>query len=414
MGDELWFEHSPLPRMIAGRGSVNRLPALLREGGYLKTALITGGDSYTASEFREGLEAGLRESGIEFRHFQVSGEPSPGVVDAVRDECSRLELDSVLAIGGGSVIDTGKAVAAMMRHVGSVREYLEGVGDKKVSGRRVPLAAVPSTSGTGSEATKNAVISEIGLRGFKKSLRHDAFIPDLAILDPVVTTGCPADVTAAAGLDALTQLLEAYVSTGSSPFTDALALDGLRRAGRALPLVVRNGKDLEARMQMAYAAYLSGVCLANAGLGVVHGAASPIGALRSIPHGVVCGTLLPSATESIVSLLKKAGPGSLSVLRKYARAAAALTGSYDSGSVESEISIDAGAAADSDAAKAGEMCDRLVTLLYRWVDDFDVPRLSAYGFDSEDLDKVSGRSSLKGTPVDLSREQIKDILFRRL
>lgn len=409
MGDELWFEHSPLPQMIAGRGSVYRLSGLLRDRGFMKTALITGGESYTASDFREGLEAGLRESGIEFRHFQVSGEPSPGAVDAARDECMRLELDSVLAVGGGSVIDTGKAVAAMMKHAGSVREYLEGVGDKQVSGRRAPLAAVPSTSGTGSEATKNAVISEIGLRGFKKSLRHEGFIPDLAILDPVVTSGCPADVTAAAGLDALTQLLEAYVSTGSSPFTDTLALDGLRRAGRALPRVVRNGKDLEARMQMAYAAYLSGVCLANAGLGVVHGAASPIGALRSIPHGVVCGTLLPSATESIVGLLKQAGPGKFSALRKYARAAAALTG------IPSDIP-DEDSAADyaADAAKAGEMCDRLVALLYRWVDDFDVPRLSAYGFDSEDLDTVSGRSSLKGTPVDMSRDQIKEILVKRL
>jgi len=408
MGEDLRFGHSRLPRMIAGRGRLKQLPAVLRECGYLKTSLITGGKSYTDSVFREELEKGLREAGIEFRHFQVSGEPSCGVVDTVRDECIRLELDSVLAVGGGSVIDTGKAVAAMMRHAGSVREYLEGVGDKQASGARAPLTAVPSTSGTGSEATKNAVISEIGTHGFKKSLRHEAFIPDIALLDPAVTSGCPADVTAAAGLDALTQLLEAYVSTGSSPFTDALALDGLRRTGWALPRVMKNGRDLEARMQMAYAAYLSGVCLANAGLGVVHGAASPIGALRSVPHGVVCGTLLPSATESIVQQLRQAGPGGEAALGKYARAAAALIGRPD------EVLSEPNGRLDPDTAEAGDMCDRLVELLYRWVADFDVPRLSAYGFTSEDLDVLSSRSSLKGTPVDLSRDRIKEILSRRL
>ncbi len=408
MSEKLWFTHSPLPQLIAGRGSVNQLPVLLRDRGFMRTALITGGKSYTAAPFRGGLENSLREAGIEFRHFQVSGEPSPGVVDAVRDECMRLELHSVLALGGGSVMDTGKAVAAMLKNTGSVREYLEGVGDKQVSGKRAPLAAVPSTSGTGSEATRNAVISEIGPRGFKKSLRHEAFIPDIALLDPTVTSGCPSDVTAAAGLDALTQLLEAYVSTGSSPFTDALALDGLRRAGWALPRVVRNGNDLEARMQMAYAAYLSGVCLANAGLGLVHGAASPIGALRPIPHGVVCGTLLPSATESIVRRLKQAGPGKSEALEKYAGAAAALIGAFDGSPGESPCR------SEKEAASAGDMCDRLVELLYRWVDDFDVPLLSAYGFTAEDLGAISGRSSLKGTPADLSREQIEELLARRL
>jgi len=390
----LAFELAPLPKLITGPGTIYSVPDLLKQKGYARTALITGGKSYSGAVYRDEFEHALRRAGLEFRHFQVSGEPSPDTVDAIGDVCRRDEITGVLAVGGGSVIDTGKAVAAMQCHAGSVAEYLEGVGDKTPGGNRVPLSAIPTTSGTGSEATKNAVISRVGSGGYKKSLRHEGFIPDLAVLDPEVVLHCPAEITAAAGMDALTQLLEAFVSTKASPFTDALAADGLRRAAWALPEVIRDGASVTARSQMAYAAYISGVCLANAGLGVVHGAASPAGALRKIPHGVVCGTLLPSATEVIISALLKGGTSDRTGLEKYSAAAVVLTG-RDRGTPELN-------------------CGALVELLYQWADDFGMPGLSDYGFTLQDLERISSQSSLKATPVDLDREEIYQILKKRL
>jgi len=393
-GDTLSFHISRIPQLMLGENILLRLPGILKERGYAKTALITGGSSYTASSYRLKFERELQNAGIAARRFSVSGEPSPEIVDGIRDTCADTGIFSVISIGGGSVIDTGKAVAAMLKHPGSVKDYLEGVGRKKPSGSRVPFTAVPATSGTGSEATRNAVMSETGTEGYKKSLRHEGFVPDIAVLDPVVSSSCPPDISAAAGMDAITQLLEAYVSTGASPFTDALAIDGLRRAAWALPRVVLDGSNLKARIQMAYAAYLSGIVLANAGLGIVHGAASPAGALRVIPHGVVCGTLLPSATEEIVGLLRAGGAETEKILKKYSAAAAAVTG--------------------TDAGGHTANCERLVEQLYEWVEKFNIPRLSDYGFSGEDLRNISMKSSLKGTPVKLSREQIYQIMLRRL
>src|SRR6056297_2833645 len=391
--EKLVFENPPLPILKVGEGVLFSIPEYLHSQGFSRVALLTGGDSYSAGGYREQFEEQLRSAGIEAPHFPVSGEPSPLKVDQIRDTAAELQVDAVLAVGGGSVIDTAKAVAVMLHHNGSVREYLEGVGSRMSKPLRHPLIAIPATSGTGSEATKNAVISEVGEHGFKKSLRNDAYVPDMALLDPLVIKSCPYDVTAASGMDAVTQLLEAYVSTKANPFTDALALNGLQRSRWSLPASLRDGENLNARSQMAYAAYLSGAALAGAGLGVVHGLASPLGAARNIPHGVVCGTLLPAATEVVVGRLLSGSDESRG-LAKYSRAAVAFTG--------------------SDHGSARNNCRALVDELFRWAEEFSLPRLADYGFTLEDLKQLVPEVSAKSTPVDLTADDIVSILERRL
>ena len=391
--EKLSFENPPLPRLSVGEGVIFGLADYFEEQGYSRIALVTGGDSYAAAGYRRQFEQTLKDAGIEAPRFPVSGEPSPLKVDQISETIAEMQVDAVVAIGGGSVIDTAKASAVMLHHEGSVREYLEGVGSRKPKPLRHPLIAVPATAGTGSEATKNAVISEVGENGFKKSLRNDAYVPDLAVLDPLVSRGCPPDVTAASGMDAVTQLLEAYVSTQASPFTDALALNGLQRTRWALPAALNKGENLNARGQMAYAAYLSGVVLAAAGLGVVHGLASPLGAARNIPHGVVCGTLLPAATEVVVGRLLNGGDESRG-LAKYSRAAVVFTG--------------------SDHGSARNNCRALVDELYRWAEEFSLPRLADYGFTLDELKRLAPEASAKSTPVDLTADDIISILERRL
>lgn len=388
------FENTRLPRLMVGEDRLLEVPAFLAGMGIHTLALITGGSSYNASDYKTPFEEKLASENVGIHHFQVSGEPSPAKVDSIRDKCLSHGVEAVVAVGGGSVIDTGKAVAAMVRHPGSVRDYLEGVGDKKPLGLRLPLVAVPATSGTGSEASANAVLSEIGPEGFKKSFRHQNFIPDLAVIDPKVTRSCPPDLTTSVGMDALTQLLEAFVSNKATPFTDMLAYNGLIRVGRSLMKVFRDGENLAARTQMGYAAYLSGVVLANAGLGVVHGIASPMGALRHIPHGVVCGTLLPAATERIIRLAERDEAEGNRTLVKYAAAAVALTG-VDRGSTKANT-------------------DSLIDLFDHMVEEYEIPGLESFGFSREDLKVIAERSSLKSTPVELGKEDLLAILEARL
>lgn len=206
-----------------------------------------------------------------------------------------------MAIGGGSVIDCGKAVAAMLVEDGSVQDYLEGVGTRKPSGAKIPFIAVPTTAGTGSEATKNAVVCD-RKEGYKKSLRHDAYMPDVAVIDPELTMTAPRPVTIACGLDAVSQLIESYTSTKANVFTDSLALTALSHASESLlPHCLDQGNDISLRGKMSYAALISGITLSHAGLGAVHGMAGPLGGLFPVPHGVTCGKLLfPKASTTFV------------------------------------------------------------------------------------------------------------------
>jgi alcohol dehydrogenase class IV len=220
------------------------------------------------------------------------GRTTTETIDAIASEFRKTPVNVVVAIGGGSVIDYGKAVAAMLAEDGTVRDYLEGVGTKKPSGAKVPFIAVPTTAGTGSEATKNAVVCD-RKEGYKKSLRHDAYMPDAALVDPELTLTLPRHITIACGLDAVSQLIESYTSTKADASLDSLALKALSGASESLlPLALIAAMIYLCVSKMSYAALVSGITLSRAGLGAVHGIAGPLGGLFPVPHGVACGKLL--------------------------------------------------------------------------------------------------------------------------
>ncbi|MDR1936499.1 MAG: iron-containing alcohol dehydrogenase, partial [Candidatus Accumulibacter sp.] len=384
------FSFARMPEIHFGPGKLSLLPQ--RIASYGKTALLlTGGASFARSEACARLTGALDRAGIRLFRASVAGEPSPDFVDATVARHRAEAIDCVVGIGGGSVLDAGKAVAAMLPQDGSVVPYLECVATRKHDGRKLPYIAVPTSSGTGAEASKNAVLGSVGREGYKSSLRHDRFVPDVALVDPELTLGCPPQVTAACGLDALTQLLEAYVSSKASPITDALALSGLAHVAAGFLPACENGReDLAARSHMAYAALLSGVVLANAGLGVVHGLAGPIGGFFPIPHGVACGTLIGVATRINIEALRRDAAGNRAALEKYARAGALLSGEEAAGE-------DAG-------------CESLLRVLERWIAAAGIARLSAYGVSRDDFPRILDKSNNKNSPVTLAREQMQAIL----
>ncbi len=301
-------------------------------------------------------------------------------------------IDAVISIGGGSVIDAGKAVSAMLGKTGSVEEYLEVVGSKEHPGTKVPFIAIPTTSGTGSEATKNAVISKVGKDGFKRSLRHDNLVPDIALIDPELTLSCSPDITAAAGMDCFTQLVEAYLSGRSNEYTDALATEGFKAVKRSLLRCFTSGENIDARTDMSFAALTSGICLANAGLGAVHGLAGTIGAMFDIPHGVVCGTLMAVANELNVRELRKASPDH-PALKKYANL----------GRIFSE----------TEGKDDDYYIDSLVDLLHWLTEQLKLPRLNKYGIMKDDISEICLQTDTKNNPVKLSAELLEEILNRR-
>lgn len=382
------------PRLVFGVGTRTSVAELLREAGITRVGIVTGASSLRESVAWKELLSVLKEAEIVCRDFALTGEPSPAFVDDTVHQLRESGAQAVIAIGGGSPIDAAKAAAAGFFLEGSIREYLEGVGSRNPDGRTLPVYALPTTAGTGTEATKNAVLSEIGPNGFKKSLRHDNYVPAVAIIDPELAIGCPAGVTAGSGMDAITQLIEPYVSTAAQPFTDALAESGLVAAGRCLESAVADGTDLEARTGMAYAAYLSGICLANAGLGVVHGAASPAGAVMEIPHGAFCGTLLAASVRRTIERLDDADPAHALALRKYARAGVLLSGG-ERGSVAAN-------------------CAELVAELERLTEAVGVPRLGEFGFTADIARSVAARTDVKNHPLALDRKSIEELLLSRL
>jgi alcohol dehydrogenase class IV len=387
------FSFARFPKIYFGPGEFRRINEIIRQTG--KTVLlVTGSRSFRSSDRWTGLLASLKQDSVCFFDYALSGEPSPEQVDEAVNVFGEKEIDLVIAIGGGSVIDGGKAISAMLPHRSPVKDYLEGVGTKKHNGEKVPFAAVPTTAGTGSEATKNAVLSRTGDNGFKKSLRHDNFVPDTAVIDPELTLACPADVTASCGMDAFTQLLESYVSTQASPITDALAFSGIKHAKDArVPAATGGAGDIGVRSGMSYAALISGITLANAGLGIVHGIASSIGGYFDIPHGVFCGTMIGDATEMNINKLNDDSSG-LAALDKYAKIGYLLTESrgYD---------IEQG-------------CKLLVKKLHEWTDLLNLPRLSKFGIRETDLDRIIDSSGLKNNPAPLNRDDMKQLLLKRL
>ena len=357
--------------------------------------MITGASSFQKSEQWTRLASSI-PGDANLLDFSTSGEPTPEFIDEVVRLSRREQPDVVVSAGGGSAIDAGKAVAAMLMEQGRITEFLEGVGVRKPSGKRLPFFAVPTTAGTGAEATKNAVITSVGEGGFKKSLRHENFVPDRAYVDPLLSLECPREVTAASGMDAVTQLLEAFASTLASPASDALARSGMAAAAAGLIRAVEEGTDVEARSLMAYAAYMSGIVLANAGLGIVHGLASPIGALLGAPHGAVCGTLLAAATKRVIANLRagrKLAPTD-HFLTKYAEAGTILSG-RDAGGIE-------------------DNCDLLIDTLETWTTGLALPRLNSLGLESEHINTLASEAGLKNSPARLSEGEIAGILSERM
>jgi alcohol dehydrogenase class IV len=283
-------------RILFGSGEVSRLGeaarALAREGTAL---VITGRRSARQSGLADQVSRRLEDAGIAASFYAgVDGEPNVEMVDNASEQARRISPALVIGVGGGSVLDCAKAVAAMATNTGSVRDYLEGVGTgRKIETSPLPLLAVPTVAGTGAEMTRNSVIG-VPDQGVKRSLRHDDIMPAASLVDPELTVGVPFSVTAAGSLDTLTQLIESCISVKRRPETTYLAHEGLRLLRQPL-LRCPEGLDLQAREGLALASMLSGTCLANAGLALVHGIASGIGEYKKIPHGLVCGILLPHA-----------------------------------------------------------------------------------------------------------------------
>ena len=378
------FEFATASRIMAGAGRVAELPGVLAGLGS-RVLVCTGANPARHA----GLLAGL---GLPAAVLEVAAEPTVELARAGVAAAREHGADVVAAIGGGSVIDAGKAVAMLLGNGGDPLDYLEVIGSGRAITRpAVPCVAVPTTAGTGAEVTANAVLASAEHR-LKASLRSPLMIPRVALVDPQLTVSCPPPVTAASGLDALTQCLEPLVSPQASPLTDGLAREGLRRAAAGLRTAYADGEDLAARADMATCALLGGMALANAKLGAVHGLAGVIGGIADVPHGIACATLLAPVIDANVHVLRS-GPGH-PAMDRYAQVARLLTG-------EPAASVQDGLA----------WIRQTLTMLA-------VPGLAAFGVRPQHADEIAAKalasSSMQGNPVALSHGDLKAILLRAL
>ncbi len=379
------FEFATAGRIMAGAGRVAELPGVLAGLGS-RVVVCTGANPVRHA----GLLAGL---GLPTAVLEVAAEPTVELARAGVAAAREHGADVVAAIGGGSVIDAGKAVAMLLANGGDPLDYLEVIGSgRTITQPAVPYVAVPTTAGTGAEVTANAVLVSPEHR-LKASVRSPLMIPRVALVDPQLTVSCPPSVTAASGLDALTQCLEPLVSPKASPLTDGLASEGLRCAAAGLRAAYANGEDLAARADMATCALLGGMALANAKLGAVHGLAGVIGGIADVPHGITCATLLAPVIDANVHALRSAPPGH-PALDRYAQAARLLTG-------EPGASVQDGLA----------WIRQTLTLLA-------VPGLAAFGIGPQQADEIAAKaltsSSMQGNPVALSHGDLEAILLRAL
>ena len=389
------FFLAKVPPIHLGTGKIEQLPSLLKSVKAHKVLVVTGGKSLEHSGNWSVIQSLLEQNQISFERISYSGEPTTPDVDRLCQQYRPHQIEAVVGIGGGSVIDLGKALSAMLPHQNSIFDHLEGVG-KGIphSGVKLPYLAIPTTSGTGGEVTKNAVISEVGPNGYKKSLRHERLIPDGIIIDGNLLTSCPRHITAACGLDAFTQLLEPFLSPTASPLTDALALSGIEKVAEYFLLACESGaNNPSVREGMAYASLCSGICLANAGLGIVHGLASPVGGLFPIPHGVVCGTLMAIANKVTLEAMRAREPQN-PALAKMSRVGKIL--STETGKSEHYYA------------------DCLINTLQEWTEQLAIPQFSDYGVKASDLETIVEQTSNRNNPIKLTREEILSILSSRL
>lgn len=386
------FRLTKTPQVIFGPGCLEDLPHLLEKFGdrYL---VITGAGSFQSGSKGKKLLRELEQGSHILYRGRIIKEPSPADIDDIVGEYSGKNIDVVIGIGGGSVLDASKAVSAMLKIGESVKNYIEGVGTKQHPGIKIPFIAIPTTAGTGSEMTENAVISEVGIDGFKRSLRHSNLVPDIALVDPLLTLGCPREITAASGMDALTQLIESYVSSKSNIYTDSLAEVAIKLLISNLTKAYKNGNDINARTAISYAAMISGFTLANAGLGVVHGFASSVGGLIDIPHGILCGSLIGVTNRIIVNKLIQDDTDN-PALSKYSG-----LGKYFY---------------ENEYLTVNESAAEFVDLLENMVDELSISRIGNFGLEAGHFDKIIENTGQKNNPVKLNNEELKSILESRL
>jgi len=395
------FEFSTAHRIVFGPGVAGQIPDLVAGHG-TRAFLVLGG---TPDRFGHIIEQ-IASRGIAWESFSVAGEPTTDMVQAAVASARKTATQVVVAIGGGSVIDTGKAVAALLTNEGELSDYLEVVGKgQPLRNPSAPYVAVPTTAGTGAEVTYNAVLS-VPKQHVKVSMRSPLMLPRWAVVDPVLTYSLPPELTASTGLDALTQLIEAFVSNRANPLTDGVCREGLSRAGRSLRRAFEDGSNAGAREDMSLASLCSGMALANARLGAVHGFAGPLGGVTTAPHGVICGKLLPYVMHANVHALQNRAAGS----------------SRASVPARQELSCEDARPTLARFDEVGRILTGKSTArasdAVAWIQDlcrtFGLPGLRQYGL-SEDgfsliMEKAKKASSMKGNPVELHDDELLQIL----
>jgi alcohol dehydrogenase class IV len=387
-GNAVQFAFATATEIAFGPGARTIVAGRARIAGS-RVLVVTGRSVQPSAE----VLASLHASGLPLVRWPVDGEPTVAAARAAVEAGRQHRADVVVACGGGSAIDLGKAVAALLANPGDPLDYLEVVGrGQALTERSVPFIAVPTTAGTGAEVTRNAVLSVSEARQ-KVSLRSPLMLPVLAVVDPELTLALPPALTASTGMDALTQLIEPYVSVKANPLTDAICLEGLPRVGRALRRAFADGHNLEARTDMALGSLFGGLALANAALGAVHGFAAPIGGRFPAPHGAVCAALLPSVMRANVRALQARG-GDTDRLDRYTRIARLLTGNAHA------------CAADG------------VAWVERLRDDLKIPSLGAYGVGRVDVDDLvsaaTQASSMRGNSIVLDATELREVLLAAL
>ncbi|HMJ90689.1 MAG TPA: iron-containing alcohol dehydrogenase [Candidatus Acidoferrum sp.] len=378
------FEFTTAGRILFGDGKVGEIGSIAKSLG--DRALVVCGNNLSRAE---PVMQFLRQSGCAVTNFAISGEPEIALVQRGAELAREKKCDVVVGIGGGSALDAAKAIAALATNTRDIFDYLEVIGKaQSLTAPPLPVIAVPTTAGTGSEVTRNAVLVSKEHR-VKVSLRSPDMLPCVAIIDPELTRELPASLTASTGMDALTQLIEPFVSVRANSMTDSFCREAIPRATRALPRAFASGGDAEARRDMALASLFGGMALANAGLGAVHGFAAPIGGMFSVPHGAICASLLADVMEmNWCAAERSAGE----TIARYEEVARLLTGR----------SV---ARAQDGVALVRELCAAL-----------RIPRLREFGIQHQDLigiaEKAAQSSSMKGNPVVLRHEELVEVLER--
>jgi alcohol dehydrogenase class IV len=383
------FEFATATRIVFGAGKLRDVPELLREIGAQRVLFVTGHNPARSNV----LETKLRGCVTGLLTLRVAGEPT---VDRVRDaliEVREARSEAVVAFGGGSVIDAAKALAALAANGGDPLDYLEVIGrGQPLTKPSLPLVAIPTTAGTGAEVTRNAVLGSTQER-VKASLRSPSMLPRVALIDPDLLAGTPPEVLRSSGLDALSQLIEPFLSIRANPISDALAREGIVRSARSLRRAVLGELDASAREDLALASLFGGLCLANSGLGAVHGFAAPAGGMFHAPHGAVCAALLPHVMEVNLKALAARDTTGRGVAR-FHELARLLSG---------EPAADGGEA----VAWVAALCREL-----------QVPGLSAYGMTATDVPalvaKAKVASSMRANPISLSDAELTQIAERAL